>query len=57
MNTHLKGRIIQREGVSYLVLHDNDSEDDWLRVKSVTPNPKILRMRREDVLSCLKTEK
>ncbi len=57
MNNHLKGRIIQRDGVSYLVLQDNDTSAEWLRVKTVGPKPEVLRMRREDVLRCLPAQK
>ncbi len=53
MNTHLKGRIIQNQGISYLVMHENDSAEDWLNVKSLGPKPEIRKMRREEVLSCL----
>ena len=53
MNTHLKGRIIQNQGISYLVMHENDSSDDWLNVKSLGPKPKIRKMRRDEVQSCL----
>jgi hypothetical protein len=57
MNNHLKGRIIRHRGVSYLVLQDNDSATEWLQVKTVGPKPLVLRMRREDVLSCLSDQK
>ena len=53
MNTHLKGRIIQNKGISYLVMHENDSSDDWLNVKSLGPRPEIRKMRRDEVQSCL----
>lgn len=53
MNTHLKGRIIQNQGISYLVMHENDSSDDWLNVKSLGPKPEIRKMRRDEVLSCM----
>lgn len=53
MNTHLKGRIIQNQGISYLVMHENDSSDDWLNVKSLGPKPEIRKMRRDEVLGCM----
>ena len=53
MNAHLKGKIICHEGVSYLVLHDKETLDGWIRVKSIGPNPKVMRMTRAHVQRCL----
>ncbi len=49
MHTHLKGRIFNSAGVSYLVLHDDEESPEWVRVRTVTPEREVRRMRVTDV--------
>lgn len=49
MNTHLKGRIFNSEGVSYLVLQDDDESPGWVRVRSLGPRRAVRRMRTSEV--------
>lgn len=49
MHTHLKGRIFNTEGVSYLVLQEESASPDLLRVKALNPSKHVREMRAEDV--------
>lgn len=49
VHTNLKGRIFSTQGVSYLVLQDQDDSPDWLKVKSLNASRSVHRMRCEDV--------
>jgi len=53
MNAHLKGRIFQKRGVSYLVLQDDDPSDDYVLVRALTRDRRVERMPCELVTSCL----
>jgi hypothetical protein len=55
MHTRLKGKIICHEGVSYQVLADKETLDGWIQVRSIGPDPKVMRMTREHVQRCLPT--
>jgi hypothetical protein len=57
MRMLLNGKIIRHEDMSYLVLHDNESTTEWLRVKSICPKPEVKRMRREDLQRSLTAQK
>lgn len=49
VHTHLKGRIFNNEGVSYLVLNEENPSPELLRVKALNPGKQIQEMRAEDV--------
>lgn len=54
VHTNLKGRIFSTQGVSYLVLQDQDDSPDWLKVKSLNASRTVHRMRCEEVQKHLK---
>ena len=45
MNSHLKGRIFERQGASYLVLHEDGESPDlvWVREMSAKRTVKLIR--------------
>lgn len=49
MNTHLKGRIFNAEGTSYLVLWEAPDRPEWLRVKALNSQRTVLDMHVEEV--------
>lgn len=49
MYTELKGRIFRTQGISYLVLQEENESSEWLKVKSLNPKPEVRRMRAEEV--------
>ncbi len=49
MNTHLKGRIFNAEGTSYLVLWEAPDRPEWLRVKALNSQRTVLDMRAEQI--------
>lgn len=53
MHTHIKGRIVNMKGGSYLVLHEDAESPDWVHVKSLTPPRRVERVRLDDVVSCI----
>jgi len=53
MYTQLMGRVFNKSGMSYLVLnHDGDSVD-WLWVRTVNAQRQLVRMHRDEIMSCL----
>lgn len=57
MHTHLKGRIFNTAGTTYLVLTDRCKQPDYLRVKALNAGRTIYDMRSEDVERHLSHEK
>ncbi|MEZ5561080.1 MAG: hypothetical protein R3E86_21365 [Pseudomonadales bacterium] len=53
MNTHLKGRIFENKGISYLVLHEDTESAEWVQVRAMNSSRKLERMRTEEVARCL----
>lgn len=49
VHTHLKGRIFSAQGVSYLVLQEDDESPDWVRVSTLGPRREVRRMRVTEV--------
>lgn len=49
MNTHLKGRIFNNQGVSYLVLQDDCPSPELIRVKELNAGKRVQEMRTEEV--------
>lgn len=47
---HLQGRIFKRDGVSYLVVDDNDWVGDMVTIKSIDAHRAISRMSLKEVL-------
>lgn len=50
MHTHLKGRIFNAEGISYLVLPDNSENKERLRVKTLDGRRTVKEMKIEDIV-------
>jgi hypothetical protein len=53
VHTHLKGRIFNTEGVSYLVLQEQDDSPEWLKVKSLNSSRTVRRMHCDEVQKLL----
>lgn len=49
MHTHLKGRIFQAQGKSFLVLHEDAATPDAVRVREIGRRRSTESMRVEDV--------
>jgi hypothetical protein len=49
VHTHLKGRIFNTDGVSYLVLHHEADSAERLTVKSLCPRPEVKQMPVEEI--------
>ena len=50
MNSHLKGRIFERQGVSYLVLHEDGESPDLVWVREMSPR-RTVKLIRADVVA------
>jgi hypothetical protein len=53
MYTQLKGMLFNRSGTSYLILNGDGDAAEWFWVRTVNPSRQLLRMHRDDILSCL----
>jgi hypothetical protein len=53
MNAHLKGRVFQKKGVSYLVLHEDAPSAEYVLVRALTRDRRVERMPCNIVTSCL----
>ena len=53
MNTHLKGRIFQTKGTSYLVLQHDGVSDDYVLVRALNSRRRVERMAVSKVMQSL----
>jgi len=53
VNTHLKGRIFQTKGISYLVLQHDGVSDDYVLVRALNSRRRVERMAVSKVMQSL----
>jgi len=53
MNAHLKGRVFQKRGISYLVLHEDAPSAEYVLVRALTRDRRVERMPCNIVKRCL----
>jgi len=53
VHTHLKGQIFQREGASYLVLHEDGESPDYVWVRKMSTERTISLMPAQTVQASL----
>lgn len=53
MHTHLKGRIFQAAGTSFLVLQEDHESAEWVRVKELNAGRAVRSMRVDEIVARL----